>query len=92
MSEAEYREWAIIYEKAAASINGRGDALDDAAEMIEKEMTLLGATAIEDKLQDGVPDTIHTLQTAGIKVCVIHDDLDLILFGLINGVDLGSYW
>lgn len=32
-------------------------------------MFLLGATAIEDKLQDGVPDTIHTLQMAGIKVC-----------------------
>lgn len=33
-------------------------------------MFLLGATAIEDKLQDGVPDTIHTLQMAGIKVCL----------------------
>ena len=31
-------------------------------------MFLLGATAIEDKLQDGVPDTIHMLQMAGIKV------------------------
>jgi phospholipid-transporting ATPase len=31
-------------------------------------MFLLGATAIEDKLQEGVPDTIHTLQMAGIKV------------------------
>ena len=30
-------------------------------------MFLLGATAIEDKLQEGVPDTIHTLQLAGIK-------------------------
>lgn len=36
--------------------------------MIEKDLFLLGATAIEDKLQDGVPDTIHTLQMAGIKV------------------------
>jgi hypothetical protein len=36
--------------------------------LIEKDMFLLGATAIEDKLQDGVPDTIHTLQMAGIKV------------------------
>ena len=38
--------------------------------MIEKDMFLLGATAIEDKLQEGVPDTIHTLQMAGIKVSV----------------------
>ena len=37
-------------------------------------MFLLGATAIEDKLQDGVPDTIHTLQMAGIKVWVLTGD------------------
>lgn len=67
--EAEYRQWAAIYDQAASTINGRGDALDAAAELIEKDMFLLGATAIEDKLQDGVPDTIHTLQMAGIKVC-----------------------
>lgn len=72
--EAEYRQWAGIYEKAAATINGRGDALDQAAELIERDMFLLGATAIEDKLQDGVPDTIHTLQMAGIKVWVLTGD------------------
>lgn len=44
--------------------------MDEAAELIEKDLFLLGATAIEDKLQDGVPDTIHTLQMAGIKVRV----------------------
>ncbi|OJA14910.1 hypothetical protein AZE42_09450 [Rhizopogon vesiculosus] len=68
--EVEYRQWATIYEQAAATINGRAEALDHAAELIEKDMFLLGATAIEDKLQDGVPDTIHTLQMAGIKVIV----------------------
>lgn len=68
--EAEYREWAGIYDQAAATINGRGEALDQAAELIEKDMFLLGATAIEDKLQEGVPDAIHTLQMAGIKVGV----------------------
>jgi hypothetical protein len=57
-----------MYDQAAATINGRGEALDKAAEAIEKDMFLLGATAIEDKLQEGVPDTIHTLQMAGIKV------------------------
>lgn len=66
--EEEYRQWAAIYEQAASTINGRGEALDQAADLIEKDLFLLGATAIEDKLQDGVPDTIHTLQMAGIKV------------------------
>ncbi|KAJ7647596.1 aminophospholipid-transporting P-type ATPase, partial [Roridomyces roridus] len=72
--EQEYRQWAAIYDQAAATINGRGDALDQAAELIEKDLFLLGATAIEDKLQDGVPDTIHTLQMAGIKVWVLTGD------------------
>ena len=66
--KAEYKQWAAIYERAASTINGRGDALDEVAELIEKDMFWLGAMAIEDKLQDGVPDTIHTLQMAGIKV------------------------
>jgi len=71
--EAEYQQWSEIYNTAAATINGRGDALDEAAELIEKDLFLLGATAIEDKLQDGVPDTIHTLQMAGIKVIKLYD-------------------
>jgi phospholipid-transporting ATPase len=74
LSEAEYSQWSGIYNRAAATINGRGDALDAAAELVEKDLTLLGATAIEDKLQDGVPDTIHTLQQAGIKVWVLTGD------------------
>ena len=51
-----------------------GRNLDKAAELIEKNLFLLGATAIEDKLQDGVPETIHTLQQAGIKVWVLTGD------------------
>lgn len=66
--EQEYRQWAVIYDQATATVNGRVEALDQAAEIIEKDLFLLGATAIEDKLQEGVPDTIHTLQMAGIKV------------------------
>ncbi len=68
ISEQEYRQWSAIYEQAATTISGRSEALDQAAELIEKDLFLLGATAIEDKLQEGVPDTIHTLQMAGIKV------------------------
>ncbi|KAI0060491.1 calcium transporting ATPase [Artomyces pyxidatus] len=74
VSEAEYKQWSTLYDQAAATINGRGEALDKAAELIEKDMFLLGATAIEDKLQEGVPDAIHTLQQAGIKVWVLTGD------------------
>ncbi|KAF8512600.1 Ca-transporting ATPase [Hysterangium stoloniferum] len=71
---SEYNTWSAIYSAAASTINGRGEALDKAAEIIERDMVLLGATAIEDKLQEGVPDTIHTLQMAGIKVWVLTGD------------------
>ncbi|KAI5476970.1 phospholipid-translocating ATPase [Pseudohyphozyma bogoriensis] len=72
--EDEYRKWSLIYDKAAATISGRSEAIDRASEMIERDLFLLGATAIEDKLQDGVPDTIYTLQQAGIKVWVLTGD------------------
>jgi len=73
--EQEYREWRQIFDKAATTVGGnRAEELDKAAEIIEHDFFLLGATAIEDRLQDGVPDTIHTLQTAGIKVWVLTGD------------------
>lgn len=71
ISEQEYTQWSQMHATAAATINGRQEALDKVAELIEKDMTLLGATAIEDKLQEGVPDAIFTLQQAGIKVLPI---------------------
>ncbi|KAL9016500.1 MAG: hypothetical protein Q9185_006158 [Variospora sp. 1 TL-2023] len=73
--EDEFQQWWQIYEKASTTVSGnRAEELDKAAELIERDFTLLGATAIEDKLQDGVPDTIHTLQEAGIKVWVLTGD------------------
>lgn len=72
--EEEYKKWSVIHDKAAATINGRADELAKAAEIIERDLFLLGATAIEDRLQDGVPDTIYTLQQAGIKVWVLTGD------------------
>ncbi|CDK29912.1 unnamed protein product [Kuraishia capsulata CBS 1993] len=72
--EKEYQEWNKIFQKASTTLVDRSQALDDAAELIEKDLFLLGATAIEDKLQDGVPETIHTLQTAGIRVWVLTGD------------------
>ncbi|KAG0668053.1 aminophospholipid translocase [Maudiozyma exigua] len=72
--EEEYTNWKHIYNEAATTMEDRGDKLDEAAELIEKNLILLGATAIEDKLQDEVPDTIHTLQEAGIKIWVLTGD------------------
>ena len=73
--EEEFQRWLQIFDKANSTVSGsRGEELDKAAEIIEHDFFLLGATAIEDKLQDGVPDTIHTLQEAGIKIWVLTGD------------------
>lgn len=72
--EHEYNEWVTIFDAASTTLDNRIQKLDDAAELIEKDMFLLGATAIEDKLQEGVPETIYTLQDAGIKIWVLTGD------------------
>jgi len=73
--ENEFQEWWHIFNTAQTTVSGnRAEELDKAAELIEHDLTLLGATAIEDKLQDGVPDTIATLQSAGIKIWVLTGD------------------
>nr|CAI5828685.1 unnamed protein product [Callosobruchus analis] len=45
-----------------------------AANLIERKLKLIGATAIEDKLQDGVPETIAALLEADINVWVLTGD------------------
>lgn len=56
------------------SLDSRDERLDAIYEEIERDMVLLGATAIEDKLQDGVPQSIANLMLAGIKVWVLTGD------------------
>lgn len=43
-------------------------------ELIEKDLILIGCSAIEDKLQEGVPSCIETLSRAGIKIWVLTGD------------------
>ncbi|KAI9251699.1 hypothetical protein EDC94DRAFT_621844 [Helicostylum pulchrum] len=74
ISDDEYAKWSQIYEKASTTLVDRSEELDHAAELIERNMFLLGATAIEDKLQDGVPETIATLHEANIKIWVLTGD------------------
>lgn len=52
----------------------REERVDTVSAEIEHDLRLLGATAIEDKLQDGVPDTIADLKRAGIKIWVLTGD------------------
>lgn len=70
----EARAWAAEYERASALAQGRDAALAALASRTEINMTVMGATAIEDRLQDGVPETIRDLGRAGIKTWVLTGD------------------
>jgi phospholipid-translocating ATPase len=72
--QEEYDEWNKLYHWATVSLEERAEKLDAVSDQIEQGLTLLGATAIEDRLQDGVPETIADLKRAGIKVWVATGD------------------
>jgi phospholipid-translocating ATPase len=74
LGEEEYQTWNREHEIAAAAIVDREDKLEAISDLIERDLTLLGGTAIEDRLQEGVPDTIALLADAGIKLWVLTGD------------------
>ncbi|KAG8654039.1 phospholipid-transporting ATPase 3 isoform X2 [Manihot esculenta] len=74
LSPEIYESWNEKFIQAKSSLRDREKKLDEVAELIEKELILIGTTAIEDKLQEGVPDCIETLSRAGIKIWVLTGD------------------
>uniref|UniRef100_A0A4W6C7V4 Phospholipid-transporting ATPase n=1 Tax=Lates calcarifer TaxID=8187 RepID=A0A4W6C7V4_LATCA len=67
-------DWKKRHHEASTAMDGREERLDELYEEIEKDLQLLGATAVEDKLQDGVPQTIEQLAKADIKIWVLTGD------------------
>uniref|UniRef100_A0A3Q2XEB3 Phospholipid-transporting ATPase n=1 Tax=Hippocampus comes TaxID=109280 RepID=A0A3Q2XEB3_HIPCM len=74
ISSSEYEAWSRKHMDAQVTMVNREAALDQVYEMIEKNLMLIGATAIEDKLQEGVPETIAKLAKADIKIWVLTGD------------------
>uniref|UniRef100_A0A3B3D597 Phospholipid-transporting ATPase n=1 Tax=Oryzias melastigma TaxID=30732 RepID=A0A3B3D597_ORYME len=74
VSGREYQSWLVDRKRALAAIEGREELMMDSAVQLETQLTLLGATGIEDRLQESVPDTITALREAGIKVWVLTGD------------------
>ncbi|NXK55777.1 AT8B3 ATPase, partial [Chauna torquata] len=74
VSEAEYSEWSRRHHEASILLQDRVRHLDKLYEEMEQNLELLGVTAIEDKLQDGVPETIQLLKLGNIKVWVLTGD------------------
>lgn len=74
ISQKEYEQFSREYDIAAAEIVDREHKLEDVATKIETNLTLIGGTAIEDRLQEGVPRTIQLLGDGGIKLWVLTGD------------------
>ena len=74
LTPEQYLSWASDYARAKSSIDRREELVAAAQNEIEQGLTMLGSTAIEDRLQDGVPDAISTLSAAGIKIWVLTGD------------------
>ncbi|EKM52958.1 uncharacterized protein PHACADRAFT_259127 [Phanerochaete carnosa HHB-10118-sp] len=74
LSEEEYIEWQRVYDAATSAVTDRDEEIDKANEKIEHSLYILGATALEDKLQEGVPEAIETLHKAGIKLWILTGD------------------
>lgn len=74
LKEDEYRDWSIMYKEASSSLIDREWKVAEVCQQLEHNLELLGATAIEDRLQDGVPETIETLRKAGINFWMLTGD------------------
>ncbi|KAF0683566.1 Aste57867_24423 [Aphanomyces stellatus] len=76
LSPVEYSPWFVAYSNAKSSLVRRDAKLSDCARSMETHMTVLGATGVEDQLQDGVADCFDTLSDAGINIWMLTGDKD----------------
>ncbi|KAK7271671.1 hypothetical protein RJT34_27761 [Clitoria ternatea] len=75
LDEEEYKVWDREFSKIKASVTADRNALvDAAADKMERDLILLGATGVEDRLQKGVPECIEKLAQAKIKLWVLTGD------------------
>eukprot|EP00897_Mesotaenium_endlicherianum_P004761 jgi/Mesen1/4312/ME000022S03601 len=74
LHEDEFAAWSAKYKEACSAVLGREGRVAEACDMLERDLELLGASAIEDRLQDQVPETIAFLRQAGIHFWMLTGD------------------
>ncbi|RQM25593.1 hypothetical protein B5M09_001368 [Aphanomyces astaci] len=87
---AEFMAWSAAYAKAKTSLVDRESKLIECARSMETRLTLLGATGVEDQLQDGVTECIETLSAAGINIWMLTGDKDETAISIANSCGLLS--
>ncbi|KAG5485526.1 hypothetical protein LSCM1_07612 [Leishmania martiniquensis] len=74
LSEEEVREWLPIFHNAQCAMQGRSEKLHEAYALLEKSIDIVGTTAVEDKLQEEVPQTLEFIIQASIVVWMLTGD------------------
>lgn len=74
MDSGTYASWKRKWDEACAAMDGRAERIAAVSAEAEVGLTFCGITALEDRLQDGVPETVATLREAGIRVWVLTGD------------------
>ncbi|KAJ4460846.1 phospholipid-transporting P-type ATPase [Paratrimastix pyriformis] len=74
LSGADFAAWNERFLEACASVEGRESRVADVCEAVERNLRLVGVTAIEDKLQVDVAETIDLLRRAGIVFWMLTGD------------------
>ena len=74
VTEEEYEDFIYDLNKAQSEIKNKKKKLDEVYATIEKNLTLLGVTIVEDKLQENVPEVIKELREADIKIWMLTGD------------------
>lgn len=74
LDQKEYDDWNEIFKSANLNLINKAENLRKAHEIIESNIHLLGATIVEDKLQDEVPETIKDLRLGDIKIWMLTGD------------------
>ena len=74
LSDTEFQSWEKTYQQAVNALEDREALVELAFDEIEHSMTLLGATGVEDQLQEYVAETVDYMIKAGLKVIVLTGD------------------
>ena len=74
LDSTKYEDWSKRYAEAKTSLVNRSEKISEIGKEFENSLKLLGCTAIEDKLQDGVPEAIEKLRRAGIRMWMLTGD------------------
>ncbi|EJW01195.1 HAD ATPase, P-type, family IC [Edhazardia aedis USNM 41457] len=69
-----YKKWKSLFNKACTSMEYRKENIQNVVSMLENDLTILGLTGVEDKLQENVKNTLESLRFAGMKIWMLTGD------------------